>query len=67
MDRPGLELKADPAHEVYPLTPEQLAEWKKAAEPLVQTWAANVKKTGGDADAIMKELKDQLAKFNSAY
>ena len=26
-------LKADPAHEVYALTAEQLAEWRKAAEP----------------------------------
>jgi TRAP-type C4-dicarboxylate transport system substrate-binding protein len=60
-------LKADPAHEVYPLTPEQLAEWKKAAEPLEKAWAANVKKTGGDPDAIMKELRDSLGKFNAAY
>ena len=27
-------LKALPGHEVYTLTPEQLAAWKKAAEPL---------------------------------
>ena len=54
-------LKADPAHEVYPLTPEQLAEWKKAAEPLEKAWAANVKKAGGDPDAIMKELRDSLS------
>jgi len=60
-------LKADPAHEVYPLTAEQLAEWKKAAEPLQQAWAANVKKAGGDPDAIMKELKDSLAKFKAGY
>src|SRR6188768_2870121 len=60
-------LEADPAHEVYSLTNEQLAEWKKAAEPLVKTWADGVKKVGGDADAIMKELKESLAKFNSAY
>jgi TRAP-type C4-dicarboxylate transport system substrate-binding protein len=60
-------LKADPAHEVYPLTPEQLAEWKKAAEPLQKGWADNVKKAGGDPDATMKELKDSLAKFNAAY
>jgi TRAP-type C4-dicarboxylate transport system substrate-binding protein len=60
-------LKADPAHEVYPLTPAQLAEWKKAAEPLQKGWADNVKKAGGDPDAIMKELKDSLGKFNAAY
>jgi TRAP-type C4-dicarboxylate transport system substrate-binding protein len=54
-------------HDVYPLTPDQLAEWKKAAEPLQKTWADNVKKAGGDPDAIMKELKDSLAKFKAAY
>ena len=50
-------IKAEAGHEVYQLTPEQLAEWKKAAEPLKKTWAANVKKAGGDPDAIMKELQ----------
>src|SRR5690606_23516403 len=35
-------LKADAEHEVYPISPEQLAAWKKAAEPLQNTWAANV-------------------------
>ncbi|MBZ0140380.1 MAG: TRAP transporter substrate-binding protein [Pseudorhodoplanes sp.] len=60
-------LKSDAAHEVYPLTPAQLAEWKKAAEPLQKTWADNVKKAGGDPDSIMKELKEALVKFKAAY
>ena len=48
----GIEkIKAEPGHEVYKLTPEQTALWKKAAEPLVKTWAEGVKKTGGDPDA----------------
>lgn len=59
-------LKAE-GHEVYPITPAQLAEWKKAAEPLEKTWADNVKKAGGDADTIMKELKAELTKFKAAY
>ncbi len=54
-------------NEVYPLTPEQVAEWRKAAEPLQKTWGDNVKKAGGDPDAIMKELKDSLGKFKAAY
>ena len=62
-----LKLKADPAHEVYPISAEQLAEWRKAAEPLQKIWADNVKKGGGDPDAIMKELKDALGKFQAAY
>jgi len=59
-------LKAE-GHDVYTLSPEQLGEWKKAADPLEKAWATNVKKTGGDPDTMMKELKAELAKFNSAY
>jgi TRAP-type C4-dicarboxylate transport system substrate-binding protein len=67
-ERGGVQkLKDDPAHEVYPLSNDQLAEWRKAAEPLQKTWADNVKKAGGNPDAIMKELKDSLTKFNAAY
>jgi TRAP-type C4-dicarboxylate transport system substrate-binding protein len=58
-------VKAESGHEVYKLTPEQSAEWKKAAEPLVKTWADNVKKAGVDPDAAMTELKAQLAKYNA--
>jgi TRAP-type C4-dicarboxylate transport system substrate-binding protein len=60
-------LKAEGGHEVYELTPAQLAEWKKSAEPLKNTWATNVKKIGVDPDAAMKELQAQLAKYKSAY
>jgi TRAP-type C4-dicarboxylate transport system substrate-binding protein len=60
-------LKALPDHEVYPLTADQLALWRKAAEPLQSAWAANVKKAGVDPEAAMKELKDELAKFKSGY
>jgi len=64
----GLEkIRAMSGQEVYKLSDEQLAEWKKAAEPLEKTWADNVRKTGGDPDAIMKELKAQLAKDKAAY
>jgi TRAP-type C4-dicarboxylate transport system substrate-binding protein len=60
-------LKADSAHEVYAISAEQLAEWKKAAEPLKAVWADNVKKAGGNPDAIYDELKASLAKFSAAY
>jgi TRAP-type C4-dicarboxylate transport system substrate-binding protein len=60
-------LKSDPAHEVYPISKEQVAEWRKAAEPLANTWAGNVKKGGGDPGAIMTELKATLAKYQAAY
>jgi TRAP-type C4-dicarboxylate transport system substrate-binding protein len=58
-------VKAEPGHEVYKLTPEQTALWKKAAEPLVKTWAEGVKKTGTDPDAAMTELRAVLTKYNA--
>jgi TRAP-type C4-dicarboxylate transport system substrate-binding protein len=60
-------IKAESGHEVYELTPAQLAEWKKAAAPLEKAWADNVKKVGVDPDAAMKELKADLAKYKAAY
>ena len=58
-------VRAEPGHEVYTLTAEQTALWKKAAEPLFKSWADNVRKTGVDPDAAMTELKASLAKYNA--
>ena len=60
-------MKAMPDHEIYPITAEQLAEWKKSAEPLHQVWAEAVKKVGGDPDTIMKELRAELAANKAGY
>ena len=56
-----------PGQELDPLTPAQLAEWRKAAEPLYAEWAENAKKAGYDPDEIMKDLKDSLTKYKSLY
>jgi len=60
-------VKAEPGHDVYGLTPEQFAQWKQAAAPLEKTWSDNVRKVGIDPATAMKELKDQLAKYNAGY
>ena len=60
-------LKGDAAHEVYPLTPEQTAKWKVAAQPLVDAWAAGVKKAGGDPAKVMNDLKDSITKAGAAF
>ena len=63
----GIEkLKAEAGHEVYTISPAQLAEWKKAAAPLEAKWAAGAKKAGIDPDVAMKALKAELVKHNSA-
>ena len=59
-------IKAEAGHEVYSLTPDQAAAWKKAAEPLQKSWADNVRKVGGEPDAIMKELRTQIDKYHAA-
>jgi len=60
-------IRAEPGHEIYKLTPDQLAQWKKAAEPLVKTWADGVRARapGVDPDAALAELKASLAKYNA--
>jgi TRAP-type C4-dicarboxylate transport system substrate-binding protein len=60
-------LRNAPGHTVYKLTDAQLAEWKKAAEPLTVQWTENAKKAGINAEQALNELKAQLAKHNSAY
>jgi len=60
-------LKAEPGHEVYPISDAQLDEWKKAAGPVEQTWADAVRKAGADPDAALKELKADLARYDAGY
>jgi TRAP-type C4-dicarboxylate transport system substrate-binding protein len=64
----GLEkIKAEPDHEVYKITDEQLAAWKKSAEPLQQKWAADVKKAGGNPAAIWTELQASLTQYKAGF
>src|SRR5262249_7619021 len=55
-------IKAEAGQEVYEPTPAQVADWKKAAQPLEEKWAENVKKAGVDPATVMKELKAELFK-----
>jgi TRAP-type C4-dicarboxylate transport system substrate-binding protein len=60
-------LKAEPGHEVYDISPAQLAEWKKAAAPLQAKWAEGVKKAGLDPNAVMKDFNAALVKYKATY
>lgn len=67
-ERAGVaKLKSETGHEVYQLSPDQLAQWKNAAEPLEKSWADNVRKISIDPATAMRELKDLLAKHNAGY
>jgi hypothetical protein len=41
--------------------------WKDAAKPVVEQWAAAVKKAGYDPDVVLKELHDELKKADALY
>ena len=60
-------LKATAGHEVYEISPAQLAEWRNATAPLEAKWAEGVKKGGLDPNAVMKDLKADLVKYKAAY
>jgi len=60
-------MRATPGHEVYTLTPEQLAQWRKAAEPLMTSWQSTMRSAGRDPDQIFSELKDALVKYKASY
>jgi TRAP-type C4-dicarboxylate transport system substrate-binding protein len=58
-------VKAQPGQVVYQLTAEQTAQWKKASEPLIKTWADAVRRAGTDPDTAIAELRASLAKYNA--
>jgi TRAP-type C4-dicarboxylate transport system substrate-binding protein len=60
-------IKAQADHEIYSLTPDQVAQWRKAAEPLQAEWEADVKKAGYDPKAVLDALKKSLEKYSASY
>ena len=62
-----IKLKAVPNREIYSITAQQTEEWKQSAQFLYKQWADDVRKAGGDPDAIMKELQTALVQFNAGF
>jgi TRAP-type C4-dicarboxylate transport system substrate-binding protein len=60
-------IKAEPGHEVYELNADQLAAWRKAAEPLKAKWAEGAKKAGVDPDKAFADLKATLEKYKAGF
>ncbi|HVZ46390.1 MAG TPA: TRAP transporter substrate-binding protein [Ramlibacter sp.] len=62
----GHQKLAQPGHEIYKLTPEQLNAWRQAVAPGEAQWAESVKKVGADPKQAMDSLKASLAKYKAA-
>ena len=60
-------IRAQSGHEVYDLTADQLALWRKAAVRMQEQWGETVKKVGGDPKAVMDDLTATLKKYNAGY
>ena len=60
-------VRSEPGYEVIELTPEQTDQWRAAAKPLRDTWAASVRRAGGDPAAIAREFAAALAERHAAY
>ena len=56
-------MRADPSHDVYKLTPDQLQAWRDTVEPLRASWAAAVNQADVDPDAALAELDASIAKY----
>ena len=61
------EIKAMPGHTVYTLPPEDVAAWRKAAEPVYKQWAEAAQKTGYSPDQALGELRALLKKYNADF
>jgi TRAP-type C4-dicarboxylate transport system substrate-binding protein len=58
-------MRADPTHDVYKLTPDQMAAWRATVKPLEASWAKAVKQAGADPDAALAELNAAIAKYGA--
>jgi TRAP-type transport system periplasmic protein len=58
-------MRSTAGHEVYALTPDQLAQWRKAVEPMTKSWSDAVRKAGADPDAALSELKASIEKHKA--
>lgn len=54
-------------HVLTPLSPAQLQVWRQAAAPLLAQWQGAVAKKGFDANALLKDLREGLARAGAAY
>ncbi|QYZ70242.1 TRAP transporter substrate-binding protein [Neotabrizicola shimadae] len=56
-DAPARQIAVDLGNTIIELTPEQIAEWKDAAEPTIATWVAEMQAQGIDGQALLDEAR----------
>lgn len=58
-------MAAGSGHTITKLTPQELAAWKKSAEPVYAQWADEMRKAGYDPEKVMGDLRKTLQKYKA--
>lgn len=64
-DGPARELAVKRNNNIIQLSDEQIAEWKKASEPIYAKWIADMKDKGIDGQALIDEARDLIEKHTN--
>lgn len=60
-------LIADPKHDVYQISGEDLAKWQALKESAFAQWKKDVKDRGYDPDAVLAELSAKIKEYGAGY
>ncbi|NUB45839.1 TRAP transporter substrate-binding protein [Fertoebacter nigrum] len=64
-DGPARQLAVDAGNTIVELTPEQIEEWKVAAQPTIDTWLTEITEKGIDGAALLEEARAAIAKHSA--
>ena len=64
-DGPARQLAIDRGNEIIELDADQAAMWKKASQPVVDGWVAEITKRGFDGAALLAETRDLIANYTT--
>ncbi|MGI9356212.1 MAG: TRAP transporter substrate-binding protein [Rhizobiaceae bacterium] len=62
-DGPARAKAVEMGNNIITLTDEEVAEWRKASQPVYDAWAADLDSKGFDGKALIKEAQDLIAKY----
>lgn len=61
-DDPARQMAVDMGNSIVQLTPEQIEEWKAAAQPTIDAWVAEMTGKGFDGAALLEEARAAIAR-----
>ncbi|HWM45283.1 MAG TPA: TRAP transporter substrate-binding protein [Xanthobacteraceae bacterium] len=57
----------DKITKITKISPDELALWRKAAEPIVAAWKESVTKAGYNADEVLEDFKSEMKKADALF